>query len=357
MVRRFLPGRYLRSPGELTPLRPGRGGAEWILARGCCVHYSINCRQVPAAKRADFVTAQVKRLSVWPDAEWYSTITGDDAQVWIWSRGEIRSAEEVGATARHARILPETLFRGAPRTEGGELLSMHLGYEGRIWKQGALAATHWWASNPNERDWSLFCRSAGVPVCALPATQVLPLLEQPWLAATSSAQWLGQLRQHRKILLSALAVVFCVALGYQLGTVAQLYALIRATQHRIDAQRAAASDILDARMRAEQSRAALQALLVAVAKPTPLDTLSQFTQTMPSGNWRLIQWYQSTPLQIEATLQGQSLDPPQIVRALDNSKGFTHVTANVAANDSTLLLITGKVRMPPSFRAVEAPSS
>ncbi len=356
MVRRFLPARYLRSPNELTPLRSGRGGAEWILARGCCVHSLIHCRQVPAAKRTDFITAQVRRLTVWPDPEWYSAVSGDDAHVWMWSRSQMRSTEEVGPTARHARILPETLFRGTPQSEGSELLSMHLGYEGRVWKHGTLAATHWWATPPDEHEWGLFCRSAGVPVCAPPASQAPPLLDHPWLATTPSRQWLGQLQHHRKTLLSALAVAFCIALGDPLGSVARLDAQLHATQRHIDAQRTAASDILTARMHAEQSRAALQGLLAAVASPQPLDTLAQFTLTLPPGHWKLIQWYQSTPRQIEATLQGPSLDPPRIVRALENSRTFTHVSANAAANDPSLLLITAQVRTSPA-PAVAGPSA
>ncbi len=311
---------------------------------------------MPAARRADYVAATVKRLSIWPDAEWHSVIADDEAQIWIWSRAEVRSSDEAGPSARHARIIPETLMRGEPRPEGGELIAMHRGYEGRAWKRGSLLATHWWASAPDVREWALFCRSSGMPVGAMPAVQAPPLREQPWLEHASSARLIGRLQAHRRALLAALALVFCAGVGYQSGAVVRLYVLIGAAQNRIDAQRAAASDILDARAQAERSRAALQSLLAAVARPQALDALSRFTRAMPGGNWHLVQWYQPSPGRIEATLQGSALDPPGIVRALDRSGGFAHVTANISPADPSQLLVTGEMREPPQTAGTGAPS-
>jgi hypothetical protein len=310
---------------------------------------------VPPGKRRDFVAAHVRRISVWQDPEWYLVMQGHNAQIWVWSRAKVRSAEESGAAARHARIIPETLMRGNRLADGHQLIFMHNGYEGRVWNKGMLAATRWWVDIPSAFEWNLFCRSAGVALTPMPEASTQPLLDRAWSRSSSNELVMTQWQQHRRTLLVALVFSICIAFGFQLGAIAKYRLLTAATQAQIDSRRAAASDILDSRRHAEESRVALTALLGVVAKPQPLENLEQFNRAMPAGDWKAIQWYQPTPAQVQATLQGSTLDPPQIVRALDNSAVFNHVTANPTPNDINQLLIIADVRTPEQYGRTDRP--
>lgn len=82
------------------------------------------------------------------------------AGVWSWDGG---FEFDRGASAKTVRVIPETLAR-IPFDEGARLVRCIDGFEGQVWREGALIASRWWLSPPTAREWQHFMRAAQAPV-------------------------------------------------------------------------------------------------------------------------------------------------------------------------------------------------
>ena len=82
------------------------------------------------------------------------------AGVWSWDGGFIFGHDTVAKTAR---IIPETLAR-VPFDHGARLIRCIDGFEGQVWRDGALIASRWWLNQPMARDWQHFLRAAQAPM-------------------------------------------------------------------------------------------------------------------------------------------------------------------------------------------------
>lgn len=78
------------------------------------------------------------------------------AGVWSWD-GEFQI--ETGDTAAGVRLVPETFARER-LVDGARILRCIDGYEGQVWRTGALIASRWWPKTPTDRDWQQFLRAA-----------------------------------------------------------------------------------------------------------------------------------------------------------------------------------------------------
>jgi hypothetical protein len=349
-----LPARYFRSQRELIPLRPGRGGTEWVLAREWCLYANLACAQVPVARRRDFISTQVRKLAPFDDPEWHAAYAGDFAQVWIWSRAAVRAGTDFASDARRLQCLPESVLRGEPRSSGTELLSDHEGCEGRSWKAGNLVASTWWPQLPGANEWAAFCRSAGLHPDAVPEPLDLPMSEQAW-SQTSSVAQLGQTLSHyrREAILAAVALLVLL-FAMQLGSIAHLWWARHGVQQQLVTERNAISDVLAARNRAEIARAASEQLMALHDKPSQLALIAGVSAHLPGTGWTIVQWFAPDPRHIEITLSSARPDPPAIVRALEGSGVLHKVSANLAQSSSNELLIRAVVGDRADTSASEA---
>ena len=82
------------------------------------------------------------------------------AGVWSWD-----GAFELdrGAVANTVRVIPESLAR-KPFDEGARLVRCIDGFEGQVWREGALTSSRWWPEQPTARDWQNFMRAAQAPI-------------------------------------------------------------------------------------------------------------------------------------------------------------------------------------------------
>ncbi len=342
-VRRFLPARYFRSQRELLPLRPGRGGTEWVLARQWCLYANLACAQVPVARRRDFVSTQVRKLAPFNDPEWHAAYAGDHAQVWMWSRAAVRAGTDAALDARRLHCLPESVLRGEPRGNGTELLSDRDGCEGRCWKAGNLVANTWWPQVPGADEWAAFCRSAGMQPGAVPEPLDLPLSERAWSQTSSVAQWGQTLGHYRREAIISVAAAVLLLFAAQVGGIARLWWARHRVQQQLVVERSAISDVLAARNRAEIARAASEQLMALHDKPSQLALIAAVSEHLPGSGWTIVQWFAPDPRHVEITLDSPRPDPPAIVRALEGSGVLHKVTANLAQSSSNELLIRAEV--------------
>ena len=82
------------------------------------------------------------------------------AGVWSWD-GAFEF--DHGVSAKNVRVFPETLAR-VPLEEGARLVRCIDGFEGQVWRDGALIASRWWLSQPMAREWQHFMRAAQAPM-------------------------------------------------------------------------------------------------------------------------------------------------------------------------------------------------
>lgn len=337
--------RWYRGREELEPLRPGRGGSEWVLAREFCLYLTVPCAAVPVARRRDFVAVAVRRAAPFADADWYAAWHGDTAQVWLWSRSAVRGALVEGAAASRIRMLPESVLRGVPQAQGAELLADTAGCEGRMWRDGVLVASAWWPEEPAAAAWAGFCRGAGLAVTAVPTLQpAQTLAERPWTQAARTGG-LETLRQYRRELALGAAAVWMVALGFELGAAVRTRWALHGVETALASERAAIADILTARGAAEQARVAIERLEALQAVPSQLALLQGVSARMP-GSWRLLEWHMADPQHLEMTVSVTPADPPGLVRALEGSDFLRSVRAEIGPAAPDQLVVRATVQVP-----------
>src|SRR5690606_9602741 len=98
-----------------------------------------------------------------------------------------------------------------------QLLALTHGFEGRVWKAGALAVNRWWPQVPSATEWGTFLRGAGLPVAPVPEPVHAPLGNTPWiqrrgrrLAMDDAGTWI----RHGAVAAGALG---CLAIGFESG--------------------------------------------------------------------------------------------------------------------------------------------
>ena len=344
--RRLQSARWYRGVEELEPLRAGRGGSEWVLARSYCVYVTVGCAAVPAARRRDFVAVAVRRAAPFVDADWYAAWRGDIAQVWLWSRSAVRGALVEAAGASRIRMLPESVLRGAVQAQGAELLADREGCEGRLWRDGVLVASVWWPVVPDTAAWAGFCRGAGLAVPAVPALQpAVALSERAWTQA-ARAGGLETLRQYRRELVLGAVAVWLLALGFELGAMVHTRWALHGVETALASERAAIADILAARGKAEQARVAIERLQALQAVPSQLALLQAVSARIPGAGWRLLEWHMTDPQHLEMTLSMPQADPPGLVRSLEGSDFLRAVRAEIGPAAPDQLVVRATVQVP-----------
>lgn len=342
-ARGFSPSRWLRRTDGLQQLSEGGNGQEWVLARGFCAYTVLDGAAVPPRKRRGFVDMAVSRWSPFADPQSYVEWAGDRAMVWAWSRSRVLDAGDEQVLTTPRRIVPESLYRGQPQAEGQELVALDVGHEGRVWRDNVLVSSHWWPEVPPLQDWNEFRRGAGLhPADGLPEPIPYPLAERAWSGQRNPgmAESLGQYRQ--KALLAAIGIGAAV-LSALLVAVLALKVSIWQVDRQIAAQEQALGKIIDARDRALQARAAIEAELALRPPAGQLELLALMGQLIP-GQWQLLEWKMPDADTLQVTARMPNGDPRAIVTALENSKRFAEVTAEIGRQRDTVSIKARIVR-------------
>jgi hypothetical protein len=331
-ARGFSPSRWLRRTDGLQQLSEGSNGQEWVLARAFCAYTVLDGAAVPARKRRGFVEMAVSRWSPFADPQSHVEWAGDRAMVWAWSRTQAMGEEQVGPPPR--RILPESLFRGQPLADGQELVALDAGHEGRVWRDNVLVSSHWWPAVPPLQDWNEFRRGAGLqPADTMPEPMPYPLADRAWSAPRGQgmAESLGQYRQ--KAVLVAVGVGVAALSALLVGALA-LQVSIWQVDRQIASQEQTLGKIIDARDKALKARAAIDAELALRPPAGQVELMALMAELVP-GQW-----------QLQVTARMPSGDPRAIVAALENSKRFVEVTAEIGRQRDTVSIKAKVVRAP-----------
>ncbi|HSD17993.1 MAG TPA: hypothetical protein VLC71_12140 [Thermomonas sp.] len=315
----------------------GGNGQEWVLARGYCAYTVLDGSAVPPRKRRGFIDMAVSRWSPFADAQSHVEWVGDRAMVWAWSKARALAGPDDTILPAPRRTWPESLFRGQPLPEGEELVALDEGVEARAWRDGVMTASRWWAEAPDLPEWNEFRRGAGLPpAAALPAQASYPLGEGPWTA--QKAIRLGEaLGHYREYLIIALVGVGAAVLATLLVGVLALKVSNWQLDQDIAEREQALEKIIDARDRAQQARAAIDARL-ALRPPAGQVELLALVSGLMRGNWQLIEWKMADAQTLEVTAKMVNADPSAIVSAWEASKRFTEVTAEIGRQPDTVVV-------------------
>ena len=271
----------------------------------------------------------IARWAPFPDAQSQVEWVGDRAMVWIWSRSQVLAADmDAAPLPVPRRIIPESLFRGASQVEGQELVAMDLGYEGRVWRQGFLAATHWWPGLPTLEDWNQFRRGVGLPPASgVPEPLPSPLSDKPWTA--SQTRGFGAAINEQRQLLAALTIATGLAVLFAMLTAAAaLKVSIWQVDKQIRQREAALEKIIDARDKALADRDAIDALLASRPPVGQIKLLTEVDRLM-GGGWRLLEWRMPDTGHLEVVAKKSNADARAIVSGWEGSGRFTAVTAEI----------------------------
>ena len=325
----FSPSRWLRRTDGLQLVREGGNGQEWILARGLCAFTTLDGAAVPARKRRGYAEMAIARWAPFADPQSMVEWSGDRAMVWAWSKSQVL-AVDAGEALRvpPRRIVPETLHRGLPAQDGEELAAMDEGYEGRLWRGGMLAASHWWQAMPTTDGWNQFRRGIGLP----PADRV----PEPLSHALSERSWSApQLRgisaavgSQPKLAMAVLGGVACAARAALLVGVVALEVSIWQVDRQIQAREQALGKIIDARANALSDIAKIEAELD-MRPPSGQTRLMAEVDALMGASWQLREWRMPDPAHLEVVAQMRNPDLRAIVSAWEGSGRFTGVTADM----------------------------
>ena len=336
-ARGFSASRWLRGSDGLRQLAEGGNGQEWVLARGYCAYTVLDGSAVPPRKRRGFVDMAVSRWSPFNDVQSHVEWVGDRAMVWAWSKSRVLAGPDEAVLAAPRRIWPESLYRGQPLLEGEELVALDEGVEARAWRDGVMVASRWWPAAPDLPEWNEFRRGAGLaPAAALAQTTAYPLGDRAW--AAPKAIGLGEAFGHYRdyLALAAVGIGSAVLAALLVGVLA-LKVSNWQLDRDIEEKEQALEKIIDARDRALQARAAIDARL-ALRPPAGQIELMALVSGLMRGNWQLVEWKLPDAQTLEVTARMSNPDPSAIVTAWEGSKRFGDVTAELGKQPDTVVV-------------------
>lgn len=310
------------------------------MARGWCLYLLVDCGSVPHKRRAEFVATAVRRASPFSVPGWRIAWHADRAMVWIWPQDQLTdpgSQVAVAQTAAPQRFVPETLLRGAPTTDGVELVRCSDGVEARAWAGGCLSANNWWPDAPGATDWEAFCRGAGLAPESMPAVAELPWRDEPW-TATRELSLNGAIQQSQRWVVPVACALVVLAAAYQTGALLRVELGRHTVASEIARESAQVSDILAQRNHAEDDLAAIHALL-ALRPPLPqVELMTRVGQLLDKQNARIVRWSMSDSKSLEVTISMPAPNPRALVLAFQQTGLFTDVGADVGHGENQLVI-------------------
>ncbi|TWT18642.1 hypothetical protein FQY83_14800 [Luteimonas marina] len=356
LQRRFSP-RRIRLGIEANERLEGGESNQLLcfVGRELCLFTTIDASKVPEKQRDAFVSLGVKRAAPFPDPDYGIAWTGDrHASVWFWSRS--RALERLGneAAGKRLRFTPEALHVGSPAEDEAQLLALASGCEGRVWKQGRLVASRWWAGIPAAAAWQAFMRSAGLPPAGVPVPMDALIAPASWAGSGNRGGRLSGLSlsgidaylPRAAMVVAALALV---VYAFQAGSIARNLFDAWSAERRAQDLDAPIKRILDAREAADANAAGVEGLLALRPGRPQLELMAEVARLIPQKGWEVRRWNQPTPDRLELTLHLPDANPEQLVSAWEASSLFHEVTTDIQPGGNTIVV---RAAIRPSFGSV-----
>lgn len=319
----------------MHPLDGGGGATLYLVGRELCLFLAVDATKVPAKERGAYLALAVRQAAPYEDPAHDCSWIGNQAAVWYWSR--TRALERLGQAPRvRSRFSAEARHLGSIHDDAVELLALHTGFEGRLWRKRHLVASRWWQQLPSPAEWSTFLRGAGFAAATdVPSPDAASLTERPWGESARGRSSAAQLR------LSGLqAFVPKLSAGIALGAAILFTWQIGSTLRALyDGQQAEAASrqmeesigrILAARVAADDASAQIGALL-RLREGTPQHRLLAEVARLTEGSTARVRlWQQPHPDRLEITLALASPNPEALVTTWEASPVFGDVTAELS---------------------------
>lgn len=328
----FSPTRRLIGP-EATVLHSGGalGPREWVVARADCQYHPFDFSELPLRQRAPAALMAVRRHEPAPGARHYLAWEGGVAHAWIWSQPDEQAGDD------DAGWIPETLLRAPPLFDGPRLLAQMRGFEGQLWSDGRLRASRWWPDVPQADAWRRFLRAGGLGPEGdgePPIPEVLPWLPQPW--GDKSRRLPGSPAALERLAWTAGIGLLALGLGWQLAAQANWSFALARVESRVEALRAQATPLLEARERADSALELLQQYQSLQSGSNDFAMMAQVMQPLPADA-RLVSW-QREGERLQAGVLSRELDPRKYVSAFEGHPTLSAVVASPATDGKGMLL-------------------
>lgn len=325
-----------------------------LVGRELCLFLHVDASAVPQKQRAGFVALEVRRAAPFMDPEHDLVWFGDHAAVWYWSRERLHGLWDT--PSQRTRLRAEAVFRGAPVDgDGAELLALEVapadaetytaGVEARLWRRGHIVSSRWWPEAPSVEVWQSFLRGGGMdPAQIRPQPLGAGLREQPLSGGLQPRALAGQLRTQLPLLATGAGALVLALLAWQLAGVLRVSSEIRKVEQRTAPLEKKLEAIIEARTRADEAVAKIEALLALRPPASQTRLLGEIQKITPGTGWELMSWHQPGPETLEAMLKGGTLDTAAIVTAWEQSPLLQEVSP---ATGSRMDELTLQARLTP----------
>jgi hypothetical protein len=322
---------------------PGSGRrVSWIVGRRFLRHNLFEVAEaLPEAKRKSALGLMVRKWSPFTATGFVAHWVGNKASVYAWDSLQINDAiTAAGFDPARCSIWAETFFR-APAADGARLAVMSDGLEGQAWRHGLLAATRWWPTAPNARDWLLFLRSAGVDLShtspAVPAPVESGLLVLPWTVETTSITDIWSLVQNNQAAAIAAAVIAAPFLYFLTEAAVLSVGTLRA-KSAIAGMSAANQSVRTDRTTALTNLDAADSYLFLESTPPQFELIAAAADLIKDRRVNISGWLFDNG-NLEVVLQAdRPMEAPFFIEAFEKDPHFSGVTSSTANQEKELHL-------------------
>ena len=297
-----------------------------MVPRHECQYRRVDLSAMPVRRRAAAARLAVARHLPSPDAIAHVAWKDGIAHLWIWT-------EAPQAFARgERRWIPETLLAPAPAVDGPRLLRLPHGVEGQVWERGQLEASQWWPAVPDGESWQRFLRGSGLDAGegrVVPEPVVLPWSSAPW-GERSRYAWAGSGADLESVAWRTAAIVFALALGWQVVGLARWEMASRDLSRQLEQTRAKVAPLLEARERAEQTLANIDGMLSLQQPVSDYALMLAIVDALPEGT--LLDGWRREPGKLLVQVRSGESDPRRFVSAFAGHPRLAEPTASPASN-------------------------
>ena len=194
----------IEGPETLRSLPGSDRQIVWVPARRTLKHALFELpEELSGRKKLSALDLKVQAWAPFAETGYSVSWQGNQASVFAWDQTSVEQTIAAhGYDPNRCTIVPEVFVRD-PLPDGVRLAEVSDGVEGQAWRNGFVSVTRWWKDLPTGRDWSLFLRSAGLPLSSdpidVPDVSTPEWLETPWNMAVGSGQILTEFLSNRRL--------------------------------------------------------------------------------------------------------------------------------------------------------------
>lgn len=331
LIALFSPTRRLGGP-EPRVLHAGGalGPVQWVVPRAQCHYRRLDFSQLAPRQRASAAAVAVRRQEPAPGARHHVAWTAGIAHAWVWPD------PDPAMLADEADWIPETLLRAPPAEDCARLLALETGVEGQVWRDGQLRTSQWWPQAPDAAAWQRFLRAAGLAPApgGVPAPVSLGWADQPW--GERRAGLPGSPAALERLAWIAGIGLVVVCLGWQLTAQASWGLSQWRLENRLEALRAQATPLLDARERADAALLTLQGYQTLADGESDYVLMAQVIAPLPADA-RLVAWRREGD-RLQVGVRTAETDPRRFVSAFQSHPRLADVAASPGADGAGVQL-------------------